>query len=79
MTALITPQWPLPAGVRACSSLRTGGVSQPPFDSLNLGLHTGDSPEDVARNRAILAEGGRVSGHAAVAESGTRNGCCHSG
>lgn len=43
MTALITPQWPLPAGVRACSSLRTGGVSQPPFDSLNLGLHTGDS------------------------------------
>ncbi|HHN8305390.1 polyphenol oxidase [Morganella morganii] len=56
MTALITPQWPLPTGVRACSSLRTGGVSQPPFDSLNLGLHTGDSPEDVARNRAILAE-----------------------
>lgn len=51
MTALITPQWPLPAGVRACSSLRTGGVSQPPFDSLNLGLHTGDSLEDVARNR----------------------------
>ena len=43
MTALITPQWPLPAGVKACSSLRTGGVSQPPFDSLNLGLHTGDS------------------------------------
>ena len=56
MTALITPEWPLPAGVSACSSLRTGGVSQPPFDSLNLGLHTGDDPEDVARNRAILAE-----------------------
>lgn len=78
MTALITPQWPLPAGVKACSSLRTGGVSQPPFDSLNLGLHTGDSLEDVARNQAILAEAAGF-GHTTVAESGTRNGCCHSG
>ncbi|MBA5839135.1 peptidoglycan editing factor PgeF, partial [Morganella morganii] len=56
MTGQITQKWPLPEGVKACSSLRTGGVSQPPFDSLDLGLHTGDSPEDVARNRAILAK-----------------------
>lgn len=55
MTALITPEWPVPAQVTACSTLRRGGVSQPPFDSLNLGLHVGDSPSDVARNRAILA------------------------
>lgn len=78
MTALITPQWPLPAGVRACSSLRTGGVSQPPFDSLNLGLHTGDSWR-MSPVTGDSGRGGRVSGHAAVAESGTRNGCCHSG
>ncbi len=30
---------------------RRGGVSAPPWDSLNLGLHVGDSPVDVAENR----------------------------
>ncbi len=28
MTKLIVPEWPLPAGVAACSSTRIGGVSQ---------------------------------------------------
>ncbi len=28
MTKLIVPEWPLPVGVAACSSTRTGGVSQ---------------------------------------------------
>ncbi len=32
-------------------SLRSGGVSRPPYDSLNLGLHVGDDPADVERNR----------------------------
>ena len=36
MNALIVPQWPLPKGVAACSSTRIGGVSLPPYDSLNL-------------------------------------------
>jgi polyphenol oxidase len=31
-------------------SLRTGGVSRPPFDSLNLARSVGDAPEDVAEN-----------------------------
>lgn len=35
---------------------RTGGVSHGAFASLNLGNHVGDRPEDVARNREILAE-----------------------
>ncbi len=32
-------------------STRHGGVSQPPFASLNLGFHTGDQPEAVKENR----------------------------
>ncbi|MGV7092270.1 purine nucleoside phosphorylase YfiH [Siccibacter turicensis] len=52
MTKLIVPQWPLPPGVRACSSTRIGGVSQAPYDSLNLGAHCGDNQADVDENRA---------------------------
>jgi YfiH family protein len=33
---------------------RTGGVSHGAFASLNLGLHVGDSPDDVMSNREIL-------------------------
>lgn len=32
-------------------STRQGGVSQKPYDSLNLGLHVGDEIEDVIENR----------------------------
>lgn len=46
-----TPQWNVPARVRARFSLRAGGVSQAPFDSLNLGDHVGDDPMAVAENR----------------------------
>ncbi len=35
---------------------RTGGVSHGAFASLNLGDHVGDSPEDVATNRKMLAD-----------------------
>lgn len=41
-------------GVPHAFSLRTGGVSEPPFDSLNFGDAVGDAPEKVARNRALL-------------------------
>ena len=47
----ITPEWPAPARVRAAFTLRTGGVSAPPYDSLNLGAHVGDSPDAVKENR----------------------------
>jgi hypothetical protein len=43
------------AGWRATFSTRRGGVSQPPYDSLNIGFSTADEPADVARNRAALA------------------------
>jgi YfiH family protein len=53
---LITPDWPAPLGVRAAFTLRTGGVSVAPYDSLNLGASIGDSPEAVAENRRRVRE-----------------------
>jgi polyphenol oxidase len=38
----------------AFTSTRSGGVSHPPFDSLNLAFHTGDDPELVKHNRQLL-------------------------
>jgi YfiH family protein len=48
------PQWPVPARVRALSTLRTGGVSTGAYRSLNLAGHVGDSPAAVAENRLRL-------------------------
>ena len=42
-------------GARAAFSARLGGVSEGPFESLNLGLLTGDLPEAVLENRHRLA------------------------
>ena len=50
--AWIVPDWPAPAGVRALSTTRAGGVSVAPYDSLNLGTHVGDDAENVTANRA---------------------------
>jgi YfiH family protein len=36
---------------------RAGGVSLPPYHSLNLGLHTADNSQLVRANRALLATG----------------------
>ncbi len=51
---LLIPDWPAPAGVRACVTTREGGVSQAPFASFNLGDHVGDDPAAVAENRRRL-------------------------
>ncbi|MCU0841883.1 MAG: peptidoglycan editing factor PgeF [Thiobacillaceae bacterium] len=53
----IRPDWPAPANVRARVTTRAGGVSKPPYDSLNPAAHVGDAPEDVAENRRILRAG----------------------
>jgi YfiH family protein len=44
----------LPAGIDAFVSTRRGGVSQGPYDSLNLGLRVGDEAEKVVENRRLL-------------------------
>jgi len=53
---MITPDWPAPSRVRAAFTLRSGGVSEPPYDSLNLGASVGDSWGAVAENRRRLRE-----------------------
>ncbi|MDR2034460.1 MAG: peptidoglycan editing factor PgeF [Helicobacteraceae bacterium] len=42
--------------VKHIVTTRQGGVSLPPFDSLNLGLRVGDDPAKVAQNRAFTAQ-----------------------
>ena len=56
----LQPEWPAPANVRTASTLRTGGVSAMPFDTLNLGDHVGDAPEAVQSNRQRLREALRL-------------------
>jgi YfiH family protein len=41
--------------IRHFVSTRTGGFSNPPYGSLNLGFHVGDDPEKVMENRKRLA------------------------
>lgn len=50
----IVPDWPAPPRVRAIFTTRAGGVSVSPYDTFNLGLHTGDDPAAVAANRERL-------------------------
>ncbi|ROR13109.1 purine nucleoside phosphorylase YfiH [Erwinia sp. JUb26] len=52
----VIPDGALPANVRACSSTRSGGVSHAPWDSLNLGAHVGDDPQNVQVNRQRLVD-----------------------
>jgi YfiH family protein len=51
----ILPLFPHAARLRCGISTRHGGVSAPPFDSLNLGAATRDRPQAVAENRRRFA------------------------
>jgi YfiH family protein len=48
-------------GARAVFSTRWGGVSQGPYESLNLGILTDDEPDRVSENRRRLAEAAGLS------------------
>lgn len=50
----IPAEWPAPANVRAGTTSRSGGVSLPPYDTLNLAQHVGDEPVAVEENRHRL-------------------------
>ncbi len=52
----IVPEWPAPAAVKAVSTSRQGGSSQPPYEWLNLGDHVGDCAQRVAENRHRLVQ-----------------------
>lgn len=55
MHSFITPQWHAPACVKAFTTTRLGGHSAAPFDSLNLGMNTGDDLNVVQQNRDELS------------------------
>ena len=42
-------------GIRHFVSTRNGGVSDPPFDTLNLSFNVSDDPKHVASNRKLLS------------------------
>jgi YfiH family protein len=48
-------------GARAVFSTRHGGVSEGPYESLNLGILTDDDPERVMENRRRAARAARVA------------------
>lgn len=56
LQTLIYPDWPAPERVHAVSTTRRGGVSLPPYDSLNLGYRSGDHRERVDTNRQRLQQ-----------------------
>jgi YfiH family protein len=47
--------WELDGSYKVVFSTRVGGVSEEPYDSLNLGILTGDDPLRVVENRRLLA------------------------
>lgn len=54
MADFLVPDWPASSRVGALQTLRSGGCSAAPWNSLNLGDHVGDDPARVAANRAGL-------------------------
>jgi len=45
----LAADWPAPAHIHAGTTLRSGGVSKPPYDQLNLGTHVNDEQSCVLR------------------------------
>lgn len=52
----IKPDWPIVNHVHAVSTTRLGGISQAPYDSLNLGTHVEDKLQDVLANRQYVRD-----------------------
>jgi polyphenol oxidase len=49
-------RWDVAGPYTVVFSTRVGGVSEGPYESLNLGIFTGDEPERVVENRRRLAD-----------------------
>jgi len=52
----LVPDWPAPANIHAATTLRTGGVSQGSYASLNPAAHVSDDAERVMQNRRTIRE-----------------------
>ncbi len=53
----IRPDWPIAARVQAFTTTRSGGVSDGPWATLNLGINSGDEVTRVQQNRRRLSAG----------------------
>jgi polyphenol oxidase len=63
IAALVSPELRT-RGFLVAFTERGGGVSEPPFRSLNLGLRSGDDPRNVVRNRRMVCDALHVSSFA---------------
>ncbi len=52
----IKPDWQLPEGLHAAVTLRSGGVSQGLYASLNPASHVNDAADAVLNNRAMIKQ-----------------------
>ena len=57
------PAWAEQHNLQAGFSTRNGGVSRPPFNSLNLGYNTEDARHNVEGNRSTLARAFELQTH----------------
>lgn len=51
----LAADWDAPHNIHAGTTTRIGGVSDPPFDQLNLGTHVKDEINNVQKNRECLS------------------------
>ena len=56
MNNFVLANWPAPDNIFALTTTRDGGVSDSPFDSLNLGNNCGDNEMAVNENRSRLCK-----------------------
>ena len=59
----LQPTWAVGLPVKAGFTTRNGGVSRPPYNSLNLGTNTEDAPYNVEGNRSTLARAFDIAPH----------------
>ena len=52
----LAANWHAPSHIHAGTTMRSGGVSSPPYDQLNLGIHVEDDQNSVLVNRERLAK-----------------------
>lgn len=56
MGKFVHPNWITPPNIGCLVTTRLGGVSPNPWDSMNLGLNTADSKQNLEANRNILSK-----------------------
>lgn len=55
-TPVILPGWSAPRHIKAFTTTRNGGISEGPYQTMNLGLHVGDERTRVLENRKRLLQ-----------------------